>query len=143
MKHSSLFPCLFILSCAALFSTAHVSYAEKSKNRFFEMRTYTTHEGKLDSLHKRFREHTNRIFRKHGMELVGYWVPADGANAKNTLVYVLAYPSRAARDKAWSNFRKDPEWQKVFKQSHVDAGGKIVSKVESVFLSPTDYSPIK
>ncbi len=77
------------------------------------------------------------------MELVGYWVPADGAKAKNTLVYVLAYPSRAARDKAWSNFRKDPEWQKVFKQSHVDAGGKIVSKVESVFLSPTDYSPIK
>lgn len=117
--------------------------ADKTKNRFFEMRTYVAHEGKLDFLHKRFRDHTNRIFQKHGMELVGYWTPVDGAGAKDTLVYVLAYPSREAREKAWAAFRKDPEWQKVFKASHAEAGGKIVKKVVSVYLSPTDYSPIK
>ncbi len=116
---------------------------EKKDNRFFEMRTYTAHEGKIDALHKRFRDHTNRLFQKHGMELVGYWTPTDGDAAKNTLVYILAYPSREARDKSWEAFRADPEWQAVFKKSHEDAGGVIVEKVESVFLSPTDYSPIK
>lgn len=117
--------------------------AEDKKDRFFEMRIYTTHEGKLDALHKRFRDHTNRIFKKHGMDLVGYWTPTDGDEAKNTLVYILAYPSKEARDESWKAFVADPEWQKVFKKSHEDAGGKIVSKVESKFLLPTDYSPIK
>ena len=120
-----------------------VQAAPKKGERFFELRTYTTHEGQLGNLHKRFRDHTNRIFKKHGMELVGYWTPADGDAAKNTLAYILAYPSRQARDKAWAAFRKDPEWQKVYKQSHVDAGGKIVKKVESLFMTPTDYSPVK
>ncbi len=143
MKYLRISLHLALLSLIASLWASHAVAAEKGKNRFFEMRTYTTHEGKLDHLHKRFREHTNRIFKKHGMELVGYWTPADGDKAKNTLVYVLAYPNHAAREKAWAAFRKDSEWQKVFKKSHVDAGGRIVKKVESVFLSPTDYSPIK
>ena len=106
----------------------------------FELRTYTTHEGKLDNLNARFRNHTVGLFKKHGMELVGYWTPAD---KEDTLVYILAYPSKAAHEKSWDDFRADPDWQKVYKQSHVDAGGKIVKKVESLFLNPTDYSPIK
>ena len=126
----------------AISSEKDLQAADK-KDRFFEMRTYTTHEGQLVNLHKRFRDHTNRIFEKHGMELVGYWTPVGGDLEKNTLAYILAYPSREARDKAWSAFRKDPEWQKVYKKSHDDAGGKIVKKVESMFLKPTDYSPIK
>ena len=109
-------------------------------DRFFEMRTYTTNEGKLCDLHKRFRDHTNRLFKKHGMELVGYWTPND---KEETLVYILAYPSLEARDKSWKAFRDDPEWQNVYKQSHIDAGGKIVKAVDSLFLNPTDYSPIK
>jgi hypothetical protein len=112
----------------------------QAADRFFEMRTYTTNEGKLCDLHKRFRDHTNRLFKKHGMELVGYWTPND---KEETLVYILAYPSLEARDKSWKAFRDDPEWQKVYKQSHIDAGGKIVKAVDSLFLNPTDYSPIK
>jgi hypothetical protein len=115
--------------------------ADAKKPRFFELRIYTTHPGKLPALHKRFREHTTRIFKKHGMEVVGYWTPAEGPEAENTLVYMLAFPSKEAREKAWAAFRKDPEWQKVFKESRKD--GPIVKKVENKFLNPTDYSPIK
>lgn len=111
------------------------------KERFFEMRTYITHDGKLDDLDKRFREHTNRLFKKHGMDLIGYWHPVDGDEAKNTLVYVLAYPSREARDKSWKAFINDPDWKKAFKASRKD--GPLVKKVISKYLSPTDYSPIK
>ncbi len=134
---------LFTTFCTTFIMTPSTTTAEDKKERFFEIRTYTTHEGKLDALHKRFRDHTNRIFKKHGMQLVGYWTPTDGDAAQNTLVYILAYPSREAREASWKAFRDDPEWQKVFKQSHVDAGGKIVATVDSKFLSPTDYSPIK
>lgn len=114
--------------------------SSQAADRFFEMRTYITNEGKLCDLHKRFRDHTNRLFKKHGMEQVGYWTPTD---KEDTLVYILAYPSQDAREKSWAAFRADPDWQKVYKQSHVDAGGKIVNKVESIFLNPTDYSPIR
>jgi hypothetical protein len=112
-----------------------------SGNRFFEMRTYTANDGKMADLHKRFREHTNRLFVKHGMTLIGYWTPVDGPEAENTLIYLLAYPSREARDKSWKEFQNDPEWQAAFKASH--ANGPLVKKAESKFLAPTDYSPIK
>ncbi len=128
----------FVVAAVFFVTSTPVNSADKEKTRFFEMRTYTTNPGKLDALNKRFREHTNRIFKKHGMELVGYWTPVD---KENTLVYILAYPSKDARDKSWKAFRNDPEWQKVFKASRKD--GAIVTKVVSVFLSPTDYSPIK
>lgn len=112
-----------------------------SAGRVFEMRTYICNDGKLDELHKRFREHTNRLFVKHGMELVGYWTPAEGKEADNTLVYMLAFPSRAARDKSFKDFGADPEWQAAYKASH--ANGPLVKEVKSQFLNPTDYSPIK
>jgi hypothetical protein len=116
--------------------------ATPAKERFFEMRTYTAAEGKLDALHARFRDHTNRLFVKHGIELVGYWTPVDEAKgAKNTLVYILAYPSREAREASWKAFGADPEWVKAKAASEVN--GKLVEKVESVFMKPTDYSPIK
>ena len=115
--------------------------------RFFEMRTYIAHVGKLADLHKRFREHTNRLFQKHGMTLVGYWTPVADAKgqttpeAANTLVYILAYPSREAREKSWKDFMADPDWQAAYKESHKN--GPLVDKVISQFLKPTDYSPIK
>ncbi len=133
------FPFLLLLPIMAMTTPSTTA----AKDRFFEMRTYTTHEGKLEALHKRFRDHTNRLFKKHGMEMVGYWTPANGAKQGNTLVYILAYPSEQARNDSWDAFRNDPEWQKVYEQSHKDAGGKIVEKVDSVFLDPTDYSPLK
>ena len=131
---------LLLITIVSLMTQATTQAAEE---RFFEMRTYITNDGKLCDLHKRFRDHTNKLFVKHGMQLVGYWTPSEGDNAENTLVYILAYPNREARDTSWKAFRDDPVWQKAYKQSHIDAGGKIVKKVESVFLNPTDYSPIK
>ena len=129
-----------VLSLCALFALDAMAADKKKADRFFEMRTYTTHPGKLDDLHKRFRDHTNKIFQKHGMELVAYWTPTEEGK-DNTLVYVLAYKDKAARDKAWGAFVKDPDWQKAFKASRRD--GPIVKKVVSRFLTPTDYSPIK
>jgi hypothetical protein len=106
--------------------------------RLFEMRTYHTHPGRLDALNARFRDHTNKLFVKHGMDLVGYWTPQD---KPDTLVYILAYPSREAREASWKAFNADPDWKAAREASEKD--GKIVDKVESVFLDPTDYSPIK
>ena len=105
------------------------------------MRTYVANDGKMADLHKRFREHTNKLFVKHGMELVGYWTPVDGPDAANTLVYILAYPNKEAREKSWKAFMADPDWQAAYKASH--AAGPLVKKTESKFLKPTDYSPIK
>ena len=113
---------------------------EAAKNRYFELRTYSANEGKLDALHARFRDHTMKLFEKHGMTNVGYWVP-EGERSKDTLMYILAFPDRAARDKAFKEFGADPEWKKV--QSESEANGKLVKKVESTFLNPTDYSPMK
>ncbi|MFN7994583.1 MAG: NIPSNAP family protein [Bryobacteraceae bacterium] len=109
--------------------------------RVFELRTYTCYEGKLPDLLARFRNHTMAIFEKHGMTNVGYWVPQDGPLSKNTLIYIISHPSREAATKHWEEFRQDPEWQKVQKES--EANGKIVSKVDSVFMEATDFSPIK
>ena len=125
---------------------------EKPKERVFEMRVYIAHEGKLEDLHKRFRDHTNKLFVKHGMELVGYWTPNDdqqknplitalNEDPKQTLVYILAYPSREAAAKSWAAFRDDADWKKAYAESHKN--GPLVKKVISQYLAPTDYSPIK
>ncbi len=112
------------------------------KDRVFEMRTYYTHEGRLPALNKRFREHTCDLFKKHGMELIGFWTPIDEKDGKNDkLVYILAYPSREAAAASWKAFQSDPEWIKARDASEKD--GKIVKKVESVYLNPTDYSLVK
>ncbi len=113
-----------------------------SKDRVFEMRTYHTHEGRLPALNKRFSEHTCELFKKHGMELIGFWTPIDEKDGKNDkLVYILAYPSREAAAASWKAFGSDPDWIKARDASEKD--GKIVKKVESVYLNPTDYSLIK
>lgn len=109
--------------------------------RIFEMRTYIANDGKLADLHKRFREHTNRLFTKHGMTLIGYWTPVAGPEKENTLVYILAYPNREAREKSWAAFQADPDWQAARTASEVN--GKLVKKVVQQFLTPTDYSPLK
>lgn len=105
----------------------------------FELRTYTVNEGKLDALNQRFRDHTVELFKKHGMHNVGYWVPADGPQSKNTLIYVLKHKSRDAAKKSWAAFIADPDWKKAFKASRKD--GPIVNKVASTFMAEADYSP--
>ncbi len=112
--------------------------------KVYELRTYYAAPGKLEALHARFRNHTIEIFKKHGMGIVAFWVPVDqttGAATGNTLVYILSYPSLDARKQAWDEFGKDPEWMAVKTESEKD--GKLVDKVDSLFLAPTDYSPMK
>lgn len=117
-----------------------VAHAQTA-NRVFEIRTYTAPDGKLDALHTRFRDHTMRIFEKHGMTNIIYLKPLDAPQSQNTLTYILAHSSREAAKKNWAAFAGDPEWKKVSAESQVD--GRIVEKVNSVFAEPADYSPIK
>jgi hypothetical protein len=131
-----------VFAAMALAARAAPAGSLASDSKAFELRTYTAPPGKLEALHTRFREHTNALFTKHGMKIVGFWVPSDkDKGADNTLVYMLAYPDRAARDKSWEAFQKDPEWIAVRDASEKD--GKIVEKVDSVMLTATDYSPMK
>ena len=113
----------------------------ESTGKVFEIRTYHTFPGRLDALHKRFREHTMKMFEKHGMSNVGYWVPQDSPAHESTLIYVISHPSREAAKANWAAFSADPEWKKIADDSQKD--GKIVERVESVFMDATDYSPLK
>jgi uncharacterized protein (DUF1330 family) len=116
---------------------AFAADAQARETRFFEMRTYYAAPGKLDDLLARFRNHTLKLFEKHGMTNIGYFVPVD--NADNKLIYFLAFPDRDARNKAFKEFSADPDWKAAAKAS--EANGKLVTKVESVFLTATDFSP--
>jgi hypothetical protein len=114
----------------------------QADQRVFELRTYYLNEGKLDDLHKRFRDHTCRLLKKHGAELIGFWTPVDEKDGKNDkLIYLVAFPSREAARKTWEAFGKDPEWQRVREESHKN--GVLVKRVDSVFLEPTDYSALR
>lgn len=113
----------------------------EGKNRVFELRTYTANEGKLETLQARFRNHTTELFKKHGMTNIGYWSPKDAPLSQNTLVYILAYPSREAANKSWEEFKNDADWKKVKQESEVN--GELVKKVDSIYMDPTDYSPMK
>ena len=115
--------------------------SQQPTTRVFELRTYTTHPGKLDALNARFRNHTVKLFEKHGMTNVVYLTPMDAPQSQNTLVYLLAHKSRDAAKASFDAFRSDPEWVKV--KTETEAPGPIVVKVDSVFLTPTDYSPMK
>lgn len=110
--------------------------------RVFELRTYHAAPGKIDALHARFRDHTNDLFKKHGMTVIGQWVPLDAdKGSADTLVYILAFKDRAAATAAWREFARDPEWMKVAAESQKD--GSLTTKIDSVFMSATDYSPMK
>jgi len=134
---------LGLLGLLSLGLVFRVTSEEKQKvdTRVFEMRTYYPPPGKMKALHARFRDHTNKLFEKHGMTIIGFWNPLDPAQAEEKLIYILAYPSKAAADKSWAAFREDSEWKAAKAASEKE--GPLVKKVDSVYLSPTDYSPIK
>ena len=118
---------------------ASLSFAaeDKKESPVYEMRTYYAAEGKLDALHARFRDHTCKLFEKHGIKNVGYWVPLENPDRK--LIYLLEYPSRDAAKASWKAFVDDADWKKAFADSEKD--GKLVAKAESLYMQPTDYSP--
>jgi hypothetical protein len=118
-------------------SLLFMTLSPEKDDRYFELRIYYAAPGKLDALINRFSTNTTRIFEKHGMENIGYWVPVN--NEKNTLYYILAYPDKDARNKSWEAFRTDPEWVDVKNKSEVN--GKLVDSVKQVFMYATDLLP--
>ncbi len=126
-----------ILSAFILVFLASAVIAQTKDTRYFELRIYYAASGKLDALITRFSDHTTKIFEKHGMQNIGYWLPVT--NDKNALYYILAYPDKEARKKSWEAFGADPEWKKVKDASEVN--GKLVDSVKSVFMTYSDILP--
>ena len=124
----------------ALVASAEAAPALQA-TQVFELRTYTAAEGKFDDLLARFRDHTLRIFEKHDMTNVGYWTPQDEPLAANTLIYVLAHPTREAAEANWRAFGADPEWQQVAEESQRD--GRLIVGLERVYMDATDFSPMR
>jgi hypothetical protein len=137
-----------LLAGAALFALGAVTVwlarpaaVEAQSPRVYELRTYHCMPGRLEALKTRFRQHTTKLFAKHGMKNIGYWIPADAPDSQNTLIYIVAHNSRDAAKKSWTDFNNDPEWKAVRDASEKD--GKIVEKVDSTYMTPTDFSALK
>jgi len=133
-----------VMFCTAVFlslSMLNTSVLAQGNEKVFELRTYTATPGNLDKLLTRFRDHTMRIFEKHGMTNIAYWTPTDETEAENTLIYILAHESREQADKSWQAFSQDPEWQQVSENSN--AGGAILESVVRKYMTTTDFSPMK
>jgi hypothetical protein len=111
---------------------------QAADSELYELRTYTTNDGKLEALHSRFRDHTQTLFEKHGMRNVAYWVPTE---KDNTLVYLIAHSNAEAAVASWKAFVADPEWKSVYSASVAD--GPLVKNIDSVLLNATDYSPMQ
>jgi len=139
MKRRALLQSLSAAACLPAALREKAAAAGPDSSTVFELRIYHTYPGKLDDLLHRFRDHTISIFAKHGIKSVAYWTPTDEPLKGNTLVYMLAHPSRDAADANWKAFRDDPEWQSVRDKS--EANGKLVEKIDSTFLVLTDFSP--
>jgi hypothetical protein len=139
----TIFVLLLTSLMAATVSAAETSSASVvSDGKTYELRTYIAAPGKLEQLHARFRNHTNKLLEKHGMKLLGFWVPQDKEKgADTTLVYVVEHASRKAADDSWKAFRADQEW--IAAKAESEKNGPLTSKVESVFMNPTDYSRLK
>ena len=121
---------------------AGIFYSTSAQNqKVFELRTYQATPGNLGNLHARFRDHTTRIFRKHGMEIVGFWSPTSEEERDDILVYLLAHDSQDAADASWQAFGSDPEWASVAEESNKN--GQILAGVERKYMVATDYSPMK
>ena len=137
---------IVLLTAAACLVAASLT-AATADTRVYELRVYTAAPGKLDALNARFRDHTCKLFEKHGMTNVGYWTPIKGQRGKNddTLIYLLAHKSEAAAKASWDAFRADPDWVAARRASEEKAGGSLTAPngVVSEFLKPTDYSPMK
>ena len=131
---------VFSLIIAAVITAASTAQAQSS-GPVYELRIYTAVEGKLDAVNARIRDHAIKLFQKHGMEAVGFWVAADPPASQTTLYYILRHKSREAAKASWDAFFKDPAWIKARNES--EANGKILDKYESVFLTPTAFSKLK
>ena len=127
------------LLSAALVAASQRADAKQTSTTVYELRIYHAAPGKLEELLARFRDHTIRLFEKHGMKNVAYWTPVDEPDRGNMLVYILQHPSREAATTNWKSFQDDPEWKRVKEES--EANGKLAEKIDSTFMALTDFSP--
>ena len=132
---------LVVAALAVGYSAGRNSIVEANSPRTFELRAYHTAPGKYGDLVKRFQDHTMALFKKHGMQNVAYWNATEDPQRGHVFYYMLAYPSREAREKMWKAFSEDPEWRRVKDAS--EAHGKLVEKVDAIFLEPTSFSPLQ
>lgn len=130
---------LTMIASCLLFAGA--ASAQTAPGKVYELRTYTATPGNLDKLLTRFRNHTMRIFEKHGMTNIGYWIPVDESESGNTLIYILSHDSQEAAARSWQAFGADPEWQKVNEESN--ANGPILQSVVRKYLTAADFSPMQ
>ena len=128
-----------VAAIVPLVGTGGVSAQSAGGGPVYELRVYHAMEGKLDALVARFRDYTDAIFKRHGMISLAYWLPTDEPLKGRTLIYILKHPSRAAATANWKAFHDDPEWVKVSTASEVN--GKLVEKVDSTYMTLTDFSP--
>ena len=118
-----------------------VQQARADSNRVYELRMYHTFPNRLTPLVTRFRNGEVKVFEKNHMNFMGAWVPQDAPNHENLFIYLLAHENREAAKKNWAGFGADPDWKTIRDTSEAD--GKIVEKVESTFMDPVDFSPLK
>ena len=125
----------------AIYAPAAKSEGKKADGRVFELRTYYAADGKMEELKAQFRDHVNKIFAKHGITVIGFWTPTKPDEAQKKLIYLLAFHGKETAQQSWKAFKADPEWTATRNES--EKNGALVEKVESVFLNPTEFSPLK
>ncbi len=113
---------------------------QRAASQVYELRVYTTLPGKRPALADRFRDHTSKMFERAGMTNVGYWNAATGDNAEETFVYLLAYPSREARDEMWQELGTYEDFQEIIIAVERDDERKLIENIEARILEPTSYS---
>src|SRR5438270_7867776 len=124
---------------APVFAASQHTNGEKTATTVYELRIYHAAPGKLGELLARFRDHTTKLFEKHGMKVIAYWTPLDEPERDNILIYILQHPSREAATANWKSFQDDPEWKRVKAES--EANGELAEKIDSTFMALTDFSP--
>jgi len=131
---------LSFLCGAALMLGFSTLRGSNPSHHVYELRLYHVHEGKMDALRDRFRDHTDAIFKRYNMKSVGYWQPEDAPSSQNLFVYILEHPSRQVAEKNWAAFQADPEWQKVKAES--EKQGPLVDHIDRYFMDPTSFSAL-
>lgn len=136
-------PAMALLSPAVLAASVgsrnSIGEADEGAGGVYELRVYHAVPGRLADLLGRFRDHTMKLFERHGLENVAYWTPMDDPEKDKTLIYILRHPSRDAAAKNWKSFQEDPEWKAVKEKS--EANGPLVEKIDSTYMVLTDFSP--
>jgi len=138
LRDMKMFVCF--LCGAAMILGFNALHGANPSHHVYELRMYHVHDGKMDALQARFRDHTDALFKRHNMKSIGYWVPEDPPSSQNLFVYILEHPSRQEAEENWASFQADPEWKKVKAES--EAQGPLVDHIDRYFMDPSSFSAL-